>query len=178
MELLEGRTLAAELRERGPFPLARCAEILGPVCGALAAAHDAGVIHRDVKPENVFLHEDAGGEVVKVLDFGMAKIVGEDTTFAAALSTATGRFAGTPAYVAPEILWGRPYDGRADVYGAGVVLYEMLCGRPPFVADGTVMAILAMAATQAPPPPSSLRPGLPAEVSARELADEFAAACG
>lgn len=130
MELLEGRSLAEELRREERLPLARAAAILAQICDALAAAHASGIIHRDIKPANVFLHRPAPGrELVKVVDFGIAK-VGDPMELDHA--TTFGRLLGTPVYMSPERLLGRPYDGRADVYSVGMVLYETLAGRLPF----------------------------------------------
>jgi serine/threonine protein kinase len=189
MELLEGRTLAAEMGESERFTLERAVEIVAPVCDALAAAHEAGIVHRDVKPENVFLARGRGGrdgEVVKVLDFGLAKLVGDEAVGRAQPSRS---LVGTPAYIAPERLWGNPYDGRADVYSVGVVLYHMLCGEPPHrVAAGGFPALIALSVTRDPQPLRERRPDLPPEAeaavmsalardpAARPAADELARA--
>jgi CheY-like chemotaxis protein len=132
MELLRGRTLGSELQEKQTLPPRRAAEILVPVCEALAELHAAGVVHRDLKPENIYLHEGRHGEVVKLLDFGLAKLVeaAEDQTLGS-MSMSTG-IAGTPAYMAPERLLSRAYNGLADIYSLGVIMYRMLCGRFPF----------------------------------------------
>jgi serine/threonine protein kinase len=140
----------------------RAAEVVLPVCEVLAAAHAQGVVHRDIKPANVFLQRLGGDrEWVKVLDFGLAKPLG-----AAALErnlTLEGSIIGSPAYMAPERLRNQPYDGRADSYSVGVMLYEMLTGRLPHVsADGDPLAVVAMHLTAEPRPPRQLRPDLPA----------------
>jgi serine/threonine-protein kinase len=133
MELLEGRTLVARLK-KGRLEPRRAVRIALQVLSALAAAHDAGVVHRDLKPENVFLVGLEGGvELVKLLDFGLAKLM-DDEAFARL--TRTGVLVGTPRYAAPEQVKGsRGVDGRTDVYAAGVLLYAMLTGRPPFLAQ-------------------------------------------
>lgn len=133
MELLVGRTLAEELKERNRLGFARCLQIILPVCDVLIEAHAAGIVHRDIKPENVFLHRTRSGEVIKVLDFGIAKLVGEGEGIPAV--TGAGGFIGTPTYMAPERLRQGSYDGRSDVYSVGVVLYQMLAGRPPFWSE-------------------------------------------
>jgi CheY-like chemotaxis protein len=160
MEYLEGRSLDAELREKRALPPTRVAEVMLPVCEVLAEAHALGIVHRDVKPANVFLQRMPQGERVKVLDFGLAKPMG-----AATLEknlTIEGSVLGSPAYMAPERLRNQPYDGRADSYSIGIMLYEMLAGRPPFVSDdGDPMAVVAMHLTEAPRPLSELVPGMP-----------------
>lgn len=131
MELLRGPTLGAMLRETPVMPAERCVEIMAPVCDALAAAHAAGIVHRDIKPDNVILHEGPSGRVVKVVDFGIARLM-DDEKDAADPLTRQGGLVGTPLYMAPERLLGRPYDERSDIYSAGVVLYLMLTGEWPF----------------------------------------------
>jgi serine/threonine protein kinase len=127
MELVEGETLAQRLA-RGDFPGTTAAlEIVAQVADALAAAHLAGVIHRDIKPGNLLLRKSGA---LKVSDFGVAKAVGESTEL-----TRTGMMVGSPAYMAPEQVQGRELDGRSDLFSLGVVLYEMLMHRKPFPAD-------------------------------------------
>jgi CheY-like chemotaxis protein len=132
MELLSGETLRSEMKRCGALPVARCVEIVLPVCAALAEAHAHGVVHRDVKPSNIFLHRSRGGEVVKVVDFGLAKLLGDNPDGTLDEETLTAGFVGTPEYVAPERVENVQYDGRSDVYSLGIMLYEMLCGRLPF----------------------------------------------
>jgi CheY-like chemotaxis protein len=142
MELLEGQSLDVELQRRGRLPERRAIEILLPVCSALSEAHGLGIIHRDIKPANIFLQQTRRGEVVKILDFGIAKLVGD-----AAVEknlTLDEAVLGTPAYLAPERLSGEGYDGRADVYALGVVLYQMLCGKTPFRSEGKEAIAVAM----------------------------------
>lgn len=131
MELLHGRSLGSLMRSAHTLSLARTAEIAGPVCDVLAAAHSVGIVHRDIKPDNVFLHASDDGEIVKVVDFGIAKLL--DATAADLVeATRLGAVVGTPSYIAPERLLGRPYDERADIYSLGVLLYYMLTGEMPF----------------------------------------------
>jgi CheY-like chemotaxis protein len=139
MELLDGRSLDAEIVRAAPMPPARCAEILVPICGVLAEAHQVGILHRDIKPANVFLHRTRLGETVKVLDFGIAKLLDA----AAPELTVDGGIVGTPAYMAPERFRGGVLDGKSDVYSLGVVVYQMLSGRFPF--EGSDMDLLAVA---------------------------------
>ena len=150
MELLDGHTLDEELHRVGQLSPERCLEILRPLCQVLAAAHTVGIIHRDIKPQNIFLHRRQGSEVVKMLDFGIAKLVGE--TEIAQQLTLDGNSVGTPAYMAPERFLNEPYDGRSDVYSLGITLYEMLAGRPPFQhSDGNFFKLIRMHVTEPPP---------------------------
>jgi CheY-like chemotaxis protein len=156
MELLEGRTLAEEVRACGPLPLLRAAALLLPVAEALAEGHAAGVLHRDVKPQNVFLHKDG----VKLVDFGLAKL-GEETGVDRA--TTMGRLLGTPVYMAPERLLGRAGDGGADVYALAMTIYEVTTGRLPFTfpPDAAVGAIIVTCLHETARPITELRPELP-----------------
>jgi len=156
MELLTGHSLEDELRQ-GPVPFARCAEILAPVCEALAAAHAAGIVHRDIKPANIFLHRGSHGEIPKVLDFGIAKLVGD--TVAENNMTLDGSLIGTPAYMAPERFLNLPYDGKSDVYSIGVLLNQMICGSLPFASAANRVAIepVALALMHCEEPPIPLR---------------------
>jgi len=126
MELLEGKTLGALFRERA-LDVARTVEIAVQVCEALEAAHATGVVHRDVKPDNVFVASRRGSDWVKLLDFGIAKLlrVGPE------MSRTPATVIGTPHYMAPEQASGAPVDGRTDLYALGVVLYELLAGHRP-----------------------------------------------
>jgi ligand-binding sensor domain-containing protein/serine/threonine protein kinase len=132
MELLSGHTLKAELKEQKSISLKRTVEILLAVCQVLAKAHSVGIIHRDIKPDNIFLHKCEEGEVVKVLDFGIAKLT-ENAIEEKENLTGTGKLIGTPVYMSPERLMRQPYDGRSDVYSVGIIFYEVLSGRPPFL---------------------------------------------
>jgi serine/threonine protein kinase len=158
MELLEGRTLAEELSACGPRTLERMWQVLAPVCDALTEAHRLGIVHRDIKPSNVFIHRGSegdgaeGSETIKVVDFGIAKLVGDDSSDARTKLTMTGGIVGTPTYMAPERLAGKPYDTQSDVYSVGVLAYEMLAGKPPFEQGPNLVALLmAQLNDQAPP---------------------------
>jgi serine/threonine protein kinase len=132
MELLNGPTLFAELWRVRQMSLPRCLEIIVPLCDVLSAAHAAGIVHRDIKPENILLHQGPSGEVVKVLDFGIAKLLDSDPQSVTPVVTSNDAFLGTPQYMAPERLEGGEYDGRSDVFSTAILLHEMLSGRPPF----------------------------------------------
>ncbi len=153
MELLVGETLAKVLKAGGPIPAARAVRIIRQVAGALGAAHAAGIVHRDMKPENVFLVGGLAGGVpsddVRVVDFGAAKILGSSRL------TKTGIVFGTPHYMSPEQASGTPVDHRADVYALGIIMYEMFTGRVPFEAD-TYMGVLTQHMFVAPQPPSQI----------------------
>ncbi len=151
MELARGRNLREYLDERGRLDPVEVIHIGADVADALTTAHRAGVIHRDIKPANILLCDDGR---VMVTDFGIAKV--HDSTD----MTNTGTMLGTVKYLAPEQVEGEKVDGRTDIYGLGVVLYEALCGRPPFVADGAAATALVRL-HQDPPRPSSFRPDIP-----------------
>ncbi len=165
MELLRGSTLEDELNRRGRLPPERCGEILMPVCGVLSEAHSLGIIHRDIKPQNIFLHQSRHGELVKVLDFGIAKLIG-DAAAEQDLTLEDGVI-GTPIYMAPERFVKVPYDGRADVYSLGIMLYEMLVGKPPFYLTGTSpLKVIYAHMNEEPRPPRELNPELTPEIEA------------
>jgi CheY-like chemotaxis protein len=167
MELMQGHTLAAELKERGALPLERTAAILIPVCEALAEVHAAGIVHRDISPDNIYLHRSKKGEVVKLLDFGLSKMLGTAADPTSVTLTITGSVAGTPAYMAPERLTNSGCDGRSDVYSLGVIMYRMLSGRPPFAtAEGGQFALAMMHLTADPPPLPAGQPDAPAGLDA------------
>ena len=152
MELVRGRTVRDLLRERGVLTPPQAVSIMEPVLAALAAAHRAGLVHRDVKPENILLSDDG---VVKVADFGLARAIEADAS-----STRTGLMMGTVAYCPPEQLSRGSADARSDVYSAGVVLFELLTGRAPFTGD-SAMAVAYQHVNSDVPPPSSVRAGIP-----------------
>jgi serine/threonine protein kinase len=157
MELLVGRTLARRLIDGHPLPQETIG-ILLQICDALIFAHAHGVVHRDLKPQNVFLVETAAGTVVKVLDWGVAKLMGRSGE--ADTLTATGALVGTPHYIAPEQARAKEVDGRADVYSLGAISFELFLGRPPFVADN-IADLIAMQLREPPPPPRTLWPDIP-----------------
>jgi len=166
MELLLGNSLRQELTG-GPLPLRRCAAIAREVADVLAAAHRRGILHRDVKPDNVFLHRAADGEeTVKVVDFGIAKFFGEGRTDPANNLTRTGEFVGTPSYIAPERVAGGADDGRSDVFSLGAMLYEMICCASPWPESHQLRMMLGLGQGHPPLPTSEFRLGVPAELEA------------
>lgn len=143
-EYLNGRDLHSHIKQTGPLPLTTVTHIGKRVCEAVEAAHEKGVIHRDLKPHNVFLVGDFSQKVperplIKVLDFGLSRFVNQDSEL-----TKTGVVMGTPGYMSPEQAHGRQTDHRTDVYGIGAILYAAAVGRPPFVEDTPQMTVLAV----------------------------------
>jgi serine/threonine-protein kinase len=158
LELLHGETLAERITH-GKLPVGAAMRILRAVLAALDAAHAAGVVHRDLKPGNVFLVSDGR---IKVLDFGLSQMGGPDG-FSLSL-TPHGLVCGTPCYMSPEQARGEELiDARSDLFSAGSMTYEMIVGRGPFEAP-TPMAVLSRIVTEAPPPPGRVIEGVPAEV--------------
>jgi serine/threonine-protein kinase len=152
-DLVDGRDLKIVVQERGPWPAADAAALIAAVADALAAAHAQGIVHRDVKPNNVMIAADGA---VRLLDFGLARGVGIDMS----TLTRTGMIVGTPGYMSPEQFDGQ-VDERTDVYSLGVVLYEMTTGRLPFTGP-TPIAVAMKHKTETPVPPRALRRDLPA----------------
>ena len=155
MPFIEGESLRAKLAREGELPVAEAVRLLREVTDALAYAHEQGVVHRDIKPDNVMVSR---GHAL-VTDFGVAKAVSESGN--ASGLTSLGVALGTPAYMAPEQASADPHvDHRADLYALGAVAYEMLAGRPPFTG-GTAQALLMAQVTQTPEPVSVHRPSVP-----------------
>jgi len=167
MEYVEGQNLRTIIRREGPLPTLRALRIAVQVVSALAAAHKLGIIHRDIKPDNIHLIRlPDGSDFVKVLDFGIAKFT---QGLSSSALTGSGLVVGTPQYVSPEQAMGKQagdLDGRSDLYTLGIVLYEMVTGRVPFDSD-TPVGLLVHHLHTAPVPPDQLRPdlGIPASVS-------------
>jgi len=162
LEFMEGKNLRDEIG-KGPMPVTRALHIGRQIASALAAAHGLGIVHRDLKPENVMLVEKASDpDFVKVLDFGIAKVpIGEapvDEPPSSRPITKAGMVFGTPEYMPPEQALGQDVDERADIYSLGVILYEMLAGCRPFVADSQV-AVLGQQLSQTAPPIAKRAPG-------------------
>jgi serine/threonine protein kinase len=153
-ELVDGEDLKLVIRKRGPWPATEAAPLGATLADALAAAHAQGVVHRDVKPNNVMLARDG---TVRLLDFGLARGSGIDVT----TLTRTGTMLGTPGYMSPEQFDAHGVDERSDLYSLGVVLFEMLTGRLPFGGQ-TPIAVALAHKSETPPLPRTIRPGVPA----------------
>src|SRR6187549_2509170 len=160
MEHLRGRTLAAEVAARGALPAWEAVQYTLHLLAALEAAHALGIVHRDIKPDNLFLVEHPDGRrVLQVLDFGLARVLpgaGSAAPMPLALPTSTGHIIGTPHFVSPEGALGNKVDARADLYAAGLVLYTLLAGRGPFDRMKHVAQILDAQANLEPVAPSIL----------------------
>jgi len=157
MELLEGRALTKIIRTEAPLDPERAVGLVLQVCDSLKEAHGKGILHRDLKPDNIYVLPGEGGkEHVKVLDFGIAKMLNEGKEGSI---TATGMICGTPMYLSPEQATGLSLDGRSDMYSLGIILYEMLAGSPPF-EDATPMGILLKQVNQEPAPVSVRNPNV------------------
>lgn len=141
MECCNGETLAKKL-ERGPLPIGDAFDFVHQAALGLAQAHQAGVVHRDIKPHNIMVTKDG---VAKIVDFGLAKLAGHTRV------TKTGQTVGTITYMSPEQARGKDVDGRADIFSLGVVLYELLAGEPPFKAENEAAVLYAMMNHVAPP---------------------------
>ena len=160
-EYLKGHDVADEIANHGPLGISAAVHMAMQVCRALESAHGRGVVHRDLKPHNVFLLADESGEMplrptVRVLDFGLSRFIDAPGT----QLTQTGVIMGTPAYMAPEQADGTGVDYRTDIYGLGAVLFAALCGRPPFEAD-TLQAVVLAVLTQEAPQARTLNPAIP-----------------
>ena len=178
MEYLDGRTLKEVIKSEGPIALNRVVEILRLVAGALDAAHEQGVVHRDLKSDNIMLSKHNGGEWAKVLDFGIAKI--QQTDPRDADITAANLVIGTPQYMSPEqCSQSGAIDSRSDIYSLGIILYEMLSAELPFTGDSPT--VIMMKQVQDPPPSiRTIRPDVPETVAriilkalAKQPADRF-----
>src|SRR6202045_3252445 len=169
MELVEGRSLQSMLDAQQVFPLPRIVKLMEQVCSALDFAHQRNVVHRDIKPANLMLTAD---DTVKITDFGTAKIIQFGTA-------QTSHVMGTPSYMSPEQVKGKPVDGRSDIFSLGVILYELMTGEKPFPGENITTVIYKIINGEPIPPRSlnsSIHPGLSAVITralAKEPADRF-----
>jgi serine/threonine-protein kinase len=158
MEFLDGKDLGEIVRGKGAMEWSEARAIVLQICRALRAAHDKGIVHRDMKPENIFLIQREGQpHFVKILDFGIAKVMGLDPN--GPRLTRTGMIFGTPEYMAPEQAEGKDTDHRADIYAVGCIMYHLITGQTPFVAE-SFMTMLTKHLMEEPVPPSARRPDL------------------
>jgi serine/threonine protein kinase len=164
MEHLEGQSLSAVLKGSEPLPLGRALQWMRQTCSAVAAAHAAGVIHRDLKPHNIFLEATQDGPFVKVLDFGLAKLQRNPGESIGSL-TKSGTIVGSPPYMSPEQCEDLPLDAQSDVYSLGCVFYEMIAGRPPFLG-GSPIDTLVKHMSERPEPPSAYVESIPQALDA------------
>jgi serine/threonine-protein kinase len=167
MELLEGEPLAARLRRLGRLQLRDALEFAYMTASALGAAHKQGIVHRDLKPDNLFVVPDLadpGREYIKVLDFGIAKLA--QHAKGDSVKTRTGTLMGTPVYMSPEQCLGtKELDLRSDIYSLGCIIFEMVCGKPPFYSEG-FGELVNMHLNEPPPAPRSVEPSLPEKIEA------------
>ncbi|HTJ43618.1 MAG TPA: serine/threonine-protein kinase [Kofleriaceae bacterium] len=157
MEFLMGRSLTRR-RKDGPISTSESIALLSQLCCPLAGAHAHGVVHRDLKPDNIFITEGGLAPRVKLLDWGLCALLSDEER-----SIREATRVGTPRYIAPEQAWGNPVDERADIYSLGVVAYELILGRAPFESDD-VEALAHMHAFDPPPPPRALWPEIPRDL--------------
>ena len=170
MELLVGRSLHDVFHDEAPIEPVRMLRILAQICSSLHEAHERGIVHRDLKPENIFLEPRPGDpEFVKILDFGVAKLVRGDGLGGSAQLTATGQTLGTLEYMSPEQLMGKSLDGRSDIYTLGVVCYELLSGRLPFPQATEAAALVSAQLRDQPKAPSKVLRGADFPPSVDEL---------
>jgi serine/threonine-protein kinase len=156
MEFLDGEDLGDMLRREGRLPWPRVRHLVVQICQALEAAHEAGIVHRDMKPDNCFrISRQGDPDFVKVLDFGIAKV--ESGEVAGKGLTQTGMIFGTPEYMSPEQAQGEKIDHRADIYAVGVIMYQLLCGQQPFTGS-SFMAVLTKHMFDIPRAPSEVAP--------------------
>lgn len=169
MELLEGRPLRDILAQESPLDAARAVSLMLQIAAAVEAAHEAGIIHRDLKPGNIFLVQRHDAPyIVKVLDFGIAKLAGGLDGSPVDTLTGTGVMIGTPRYMSPEQCDGATLTPSSDVYSLGVILYEMLTGQTPFTGT-TPLALALQHSSECPRPLSEIMPGVPRELEAIAL---------
>jgi tRNA A-37 threonylcarbamoyl transferase component Bud32 len=173
MELLRGRSLHQLQKTEGPFPYKRVLGILDQVAQSLGEAHANGIVHRDMKPENVIIERREEQDYVKVLDFGIAKMISGDREVQAL--TAVGQTLGTLEFMSPEQLRGQTLDGRSDIYALGMMAYEMLTGGLPFKNIKSPIEIINFHMKEPPPPPSQLRPDLEIPESVDDIIQKMVA---
>jgi eukaryotic-like serine/threonine-protein kinase len=160
MEYIDGQTLAQVIRKEGPLLVGRAFRILQSLCSALDCIHQHGAIHRDLKPENIMIMEREGKEEIKLLDFGISKMLESSEQSPLMQITQIGHIVGTVDYLAPEQWEDKELDRRTDIYALGLITFEMLTGQHPFRSDSFAQ-MMSMHLNEDPPPPSSLNQNVP-----------------
>jgi eukaryotic-like serine/threonine-protein kinase len=169
MELVRGESLQEIQHRDGVIEPSRALCILDQVAEALGEAHDRGIVHRDMKPENIMVERRGEADFVKVLDFGIAKVLSGEGNKAIPALTAIGQTVGTLEFMSPEQLRGKSLDGRSDIYALGMVAYEMLTGQLPFKGAKSTTEVIQFHLQEAAPAPSSLRPDLAIQTAVDEV---------
>ncbi len=158
MDYIEGQSLADFIASNGSIEVQRAISLMGIICDGLQCAHEAGVIHRDLKPGNIMLLKDSSGkQTLKIVDFGIAKLLTENDQGQAL--TQTGEVFGSPLYMSPEQCWGKQLDGRSDIYALGCVMYEICTGQAP-IKGGSMLETIQMQTTEMPRPVNTINPGI------------------
>ncbi len=165
MEFLVGISLSERLKEKPRLSILEANNIIQQICAVLNVAHKRGIVHRDLKPDNIFLHKEDGQEIVKVVDFGIAKLIQVLDGMTASDLTGMGSVIGTPHYISPEQCTARAVDPRSDIYSVGIVLYRILSGVLPFEGPNSI-AVIYKQVTEIPPPLYSVCPDIPPIINA------------
>ncbi|MBK7995683.1 MAG: protein kinase [Blastocatellia bacterium] len=165
MEFLVGCSLSERLKEKGRFSVIEANNVIQQICAVLNVAHKRGIVHRDLKPDNIFIHKEDGQEIVKVVDFGIAKLIQVLDGMSASDLTGMGSVIGTPHYISPEQCTARAVDPRSDIYSVGIILYRILTGKLPFEGPNSI-AVIYKQVTEMPQPINEICPDIPPLINA------------
>ena len=165
MEFLVGCSLSERLKEKGRFSVVEANNVIQQICAVLNVAHKRGIVHRDLKPDNIFIHKEDGQEIVKVVDFGIAKLIQVLDGMSASDLTGMGSVIGTPHYISPEQCTARAVDPRSDIYSVGIILYRILTGKLPFEGPNSI-AVIYKQVTEMPQPINEVCPDIPPLINA------------
>ncbi|MFY9221915.1 MAG: protein kinase [Blastocatellia bacterium] len=165
MEFLIGCSLSERLKEKGRFSVIEANNVIQQICAVLNVAHKRGIVHRDLKPDNIFIHKEDGQEIVKVVDFGIAKLIQVLDGMSASDLTGMGSVIGTPHYISPEQCTARAVDPRSDIYSVGIILYRILTGKLPFEGPNSI-AVIYKQVTEMPQPINEICPDIPPLINA------------